>query len=88
MKTTKQEEPAIASVCGVVGLLTAIGGAGLFVFALANLNSPGAQSGAAVGIALVLSSVGWFLAARVVTLLTQIERNTRKPTVPVKSPAP
>jgi hypothetical protein len=76
-----KKKPLVAQFCTVLAWLSIVSGVFLVGVVLANLST--IQSGTAsepimVGVALVCSAMVWFLGARLIVLLAQIESNTRR----------
>jgi hypothetical protein len=73
----------MSTLCLIFGGLSLLCGAGLLVFGVVTIAhsasaGPGAVSFFGIALTLMFSSLGWFVIAKVITLLEQIAANTRK----------
>ena len=76
----KTQTPTVAVFCVVLGWLALIFGALMIAFVIANASKPAPDTMSFVleAIGICFSSIIWFIAARVITLLAQIAHNTRR----------
>jgi quinol-cytochrome oxidoreductase complex cytochrome b subunit len=74
---TNVEEPPIAGICSVIAWLQIVLALLMGVFAVTTPPGPGMLSFILTIVALLLSSVIWFVLARVIWLLAEIAHNTR-----------
>ena len=76
----KTQTPTVAVFCVVLGWLALVFGALMIAFAIGHASNPAPDTASFVleAIGICFSSIIWFIAARVITLLAQIAHNTRR----------
>lgn len=72
------KEPPAAGACQSIAVISLIIGGIMIAFAIATPSGLGIFSFVVTAITLLISSIFWFALSRIIILLAQIERNTRK----------
>jgi hypothetical protein len=82
MKIKESRSPTewVAVFCSILACLSIVFGALMIAFVIANASKPAPDTVSFVleAIGICFSSIIWFIAARLITLLAQIAHNTRR----------